>query len=322
MRPDQTSRGLPLALLASILIHLGIGLWFAIERHATPLYAGTPPLSQMPEDQYRKISLGDPDRSSMSLAWIGLDEMRPFDAPESEVDQAQFTPDPSMAGRLAQMQPLLQALAEAREIGESTRQAMTEAVQSARRVTGALAELFEAAATIAASETLPPPAETPKPEEVTVRDREETQTPAEKPTETAETGGSTSPSPQEGATGDAGEAGQADDREAPAAAINPVRVRDLGGPVEAQGLRIDTVRPFFHDITRLTASTQSPIFRLHFTREGRVRQVETIESSGRRDVDEAILNALFRWRARGEALNRISSESPEATIAIDIRILL
>lgn len=258
----------------------------------------------------------------MSLAWIGLDEMRPFDAPASEVDQAQFTPDPSMAGQLSQIQPLLQALAEARQIGESTRQAMTEAVQSARRVTGALAELLEAAATVAATETLPPPAEAPTPEDVTVREGEETETPAEQPTEIAETGGSTAPSPQEGATGDSGETGQADDREAPAAAVNPVRVRDLGGPVEAQGLRIDTVRPFFHDITRLTASTRSPIFRLHFSREGRVRQVETLESSGRRDVDEAILNALFRWRARGDALNRISSESPEATVAIDIRILL
>ena len=258
----------------------------------------------------------------MSLAWIGMDEMRPFDAPASEVDQAQFTPDPSMAGQIARLQPLLQTLAEAREIGESTRQAMTEAVESARRVAGALAELFDGAPSVAATETLPPPAETPTPEEVTVREGDETQTPVEEQTQTAETGGSPSPSEREGAAGDSGEAGQADDREAPAAAINPVRVRDLGGPVEAQGLRIDTVRPFFHDITRLTASTPSPIFRLHFTREGRVSRVETIESSGRRDVDEAILNALFRWRARGEALNRISSESSEATVAIDIRILL
>ncbi len=316
METDHSARGLAVALVLSVLLHLAAGLWFVIgpeDTNASPLDQTR---AEIPEDTFREIEVGDPDRTAMSLSWIGLDQMRPFDAPQAEVDQAQFTPDPAPQGAQASLQPLMERITEAQAQAAEARQIVTESLRSARQAAGSLAQLLDAvAANLGTTETIPSPGGSPSPE---VDEEQE-------PARAEESAPPPTPEPVvdvENPPGATGETGIADDRESPAVAIEPVRIRDLGGPLESQGLRIDTVRPVLHDITRLTGAPNHPIYRIHFNRSGKASDVEILSSSGRLDVDEAVRNALYRWRARGAALESLPAESPEATLAVEVRILL
>jgi TonB family protein len=111
----------------------------------------------------------------------------------------------------------------------------------------------------------------------------------------------------------------------------------MGKPIAGKGLEIKTVRPRFTQYTRIMTAPQSPVFRIHFRKDGTVERVETLRSSGVADVDRPVIDAIYKWRAVGEELGRLpdppnaaqggvgGSVSPGVkvpTISIEMRILL
>jgi hypothetical protein len=100
-------------------------------------------------------------------------------------------------------------------------------------------------------------------------------------------------SPAESAEGDGGD----DEREAPAVRMVTVDERELGEPLEGFGLRIITRRPRFSIYTELRARIGNPRAVVDFGTNGLVRRVEWVKRSGNTDVDAAVLNALYTWKA-------------------------
>lgn len=96
-----------------------------------------------------------------------------------------------------------------------------------------------------------------------------------------------------------------------------------GMPLTGKGIRIRTVVPRFSTTTRLTAVPRNPVVVIRFNRAGRVvkAEFENNQGTGYRDVDEPLLDAVYRWTAAGEQLNRIPAGTNE-TLTFRIRYLL
>ncbi len=78
-----------------------------------------------------------------------------------------------------------------------------------------------------------------------------------------------------------------------------------GQVVAAEGIEIKTARPQFSLTTALTAIPLNPIVSITFEPDGSVYDAKIIRSSGYADVDGPVLACLYRWRAGGEALQRL-----------------
>jgi hypothetical protein len=132
--------------------------------------------------------------------------------------------------------------------------------------------------------------------------------------------GPASPEVRLGAPGFAAEA------EADAAAIREaIDVRITPGRVlAAEGLRITTVRPQWSITTRAMALPRNPVVRVVFGREGNVLFAEFVrgQNSGDAAVDGPLIDALYRWRAKGERLAELSPTDPKAGLSISFRIIL
>lgn len=114
------------------------------------------------------------------------------------------------------------------------------------------------------------------------------------------------------------------DREAIAAAVHQAQaVRDWTKPLAGKGLRVTTVRPRMAVSTQMVASSAAdPVVRLWFGPDGKVKRVQTLRSSGSRQVDQAVVDAVYQWRAEGEELAGTKPGTPEATVWLDFRIVL
>ena len=96
-----------------------------------------------------------------------------------------------------------------------------------------------------------------------------------------------------------------------------------GRPAAAEGLEIITRRPEFSRVTRVMAApVRNPRLRVTFDRAGQVRNVEFIEATGIRDVDDPVQHAVYRWTARGRALAELPATDPLAGVTITVTILL
>lgn len=96
----------------------------------------------------------------------------------------------------------------------------------------------------------------------------------------------------------------------------------LGRPAASQGLEIITRRPSFTGLTVVTANPRNPLIRVVFGKTGEVVEVEVLETSGVRDIDEPVVNAAYLWKAKGPALERIKTDSLRGGLSVKIRILL
>lgn len=78
----------------------------------------------------------------------------------------------------------------------------------------------------------------------------------------------------------------------------------LGKPAAGQGLEVITVRPQFSVTTTLTTDPQRSSIDVVFGRDGTVLRAEFVQgkTTGYKEVDEPLLNAVYRWRAKGKAL--------------------
>lgn len=149
-----------------------------------------------------------------------------------------------------------------------------------------------------AEQTPPPPASPPPP--VSSRD----QIPAGKPVK-----------------GD--RPGEKSDRESTAASVNETVEVVPGRPAAAKGLEIKTIRPRWTETTKLVAVPRNPVVRVTFARSGRVSNAEFTagQNTGWRDVDEPLLDAIYRWTAKGEALRKLPA-AKDAGLTVEFRIVL
>lgn len=117
------------------------------------------------------------------------------------------------------------------------------------------------------------------------------------------------------------EAGERSERESdPTSVVNvPPESWKLGRPLAAHGLEIITRRPQFTELMRATASPRNPICEIRFDRTGTAVKASLLLSSGERGIDDAIVNALYGWKAKGERLQKLKGKD---TAAVRIRMIL
>lgn len=350
------SIAIPLALAGSIALHAGLGVAVGIRSIADDPVPGErlafADFSVPTEaEDTRFVPLGNPESHSSSLTWIGYEEFEEMWAPKSEVDQALQNPEepgspvepqvsvddsieqPATTTEPDPPTPTPETPAEPEpEERFVTLQEAPEAVSPEVEVPSDYSDLLELVDAIedltadiprfnpieAIRERRAALAARTDGEQVAAPEAEEPAAPPRPASEIAE-------NPENAAPADSGQSGEKAQREADAAAINPVRNDDLGRPLAAQGLTIRTVRPTFSNVTRATARPRNPIAQIDFRRNGKPIRVSIIRSSGHEQVDIEIRKALYSWRASGEALLQLPQsedrESP-AYVSIKLEILL
>lgn len=128
----------------------------------------------------------------------------------------------------------------------------------------------------------------------------------------------------------AGEVGVLSRREVVATRIKkaiPVDPHTPNAPVVGKGLEIITVRPRYTSAIRLSAVPTNPIVVMWFDARGRVAKAEFLKdgrkvySSGVVGVDEPLLNAIYRWRAKGAEIEALDPSDPRSLHEVSIKII-
>ncbi len=103
---------------------------------------------------------------------------------------------------------------------------------------------------------------------------------------------------------------------------------DLGRPLAGKGLEIKTVRPEWPASVRNTYRPRNAVVVIRFGADGKVRKAEFLrEPDGRKGtgasaVDGPLLDAVYRWTAKGERIDALDKNDPDTEIVIPIRMLL
>jgi hypothetical protein len=151
--------------------------------------------------------------------------------------------------------------------------------------------------------------------------------PAPPQTPDAQTPASTEVKPASAATGAPGTPGNPGPRGVPraglgkgeeaesmsdAAALETAVEIKPGRVLAGKGIQIKTVRPEWAITTRLRASPKNPVVKLTFGKSGRVIRASFVDghSSGDREVDGPLMDALYRWTAKGTVINNLPSPPP------------
>jgi hypothetical protein len=98
-------------------------------------------------------------------------------------------------------------------------------------------------------------------------------------------------------------------------------------PVVGEGLEIVTVRPRYTSAVRLSAVPKNPIVVMWFDATGKVSRAEFLRdgkrhySSGIVGVDEPLMNAIYRWRAKGKRIDALDADDPKSLVEVSIKIL-
>ena len=132
------------------------------------------------------------------------------------------------------------------------------------------------------------------------------------------------PSVAPATSGDGNKPGIVDDAEAEATALaDPVDVVVNGKVAAAKGLKIRTVAPEFATTTLLTARPRNPRVLITFSKSGKVSKAEFVPgmSTGFIDVDQPLLNAIYRWTAQGEPLAKLSAAGSRGELTIAVNVL-
>ena len=84
-----------------------------------------------------------------------------------------------------------------------------------------------------------------------------------------------------------------------------------GRPVATEGLEILTTRPQLSTTTLVLARPRNPTIAITFDAGGRVKLVEFLTDGGRvlnsgnRAVDDALIAAVYRWKAKGAQIDAL-----------------
>lgn len=93
----------------------------------------------------------------------------------------------------------------------------------------------------------------------------------------------------------------------------------LGKPVAGHGLELKPRKPDFTLLELMSARPRNPLIEISFPSSGIPKSAQLIEQTGNKNIDNAILNSLYAWRAKGKRLEELGEKE---TIKIRIRILL
>ena len=344
---------------ASVALHLIVAVMLVVSwpvDHAAK--ADPQPEADALDVLQQRIVLGDPDRvRNASMAWIGGEVALPMRAPELDVDQAA---ESRLAGLPSQPIPPAPAVAAASSPAEPSETAGESAADG--RTSGAVAPESVGAAEAAAAGSVDAIERFAQQLESLLNDGAELMLRLPMPTPVAASGQAADQEAASGSTGDSERGSESEaerrraeerptsrpedrpsrptpssasggerpsrpsDRETDASTTIRVETADLGQPISAQGLRIETTRPDFSGKARATLRPRHPLVEVTFGRDGRVTLVEIVQTSGHADdVDEPILTAVYNWRATGEAIEALKRVKPgqgPATVSVRIRIRL
>ena len=152
----------------------------------------------------------------------------------------------------------------------------------------------------------PKPAPTPTPE----ADGDEGDT---KGDATGEGDGPGEPAPESGNDADK-------DAEATSVIKVPASEWKQGKPLAAQGLNITTRRPQIPPTGWLSYRPKyNPVARIEFDRTGKPKRASLLVRSEEPNLDERLIDMLYRWRAKGARLRKLTGDQ---TVTIEIQLLL
>lgn len=335
--PDHPVEGdsrhrLALGIAVSLIAHVALFVTMVV---ASPLSRASRPLAEHPQNEEeqqpdREVPLGDFDSKVTSMSWIGYDEyQQQFSTEPSTVDQPQLTRTPRApvmahadAAQTTEAQPIPREPVQAQSLADASepREAQPEPDQALDE-TLALVEgpPIELAGDIAIDELLgeglPEPNEEDSPSpEATLSEAEPSQPQPEQQAQAA------APSPED--------PGEPSDKDVPFAARFEAKESELGKNIVSTGLTIKprkTTPTMYSHVTRALRSPWNPVFRIHFRANGSVDRVEVVETSKVPQVDSALMNLLYNWRAEGpqlESLREGTEDQRGETLPIEIRILL
>jgi hypothetical protein len=288
----------------SVVAHLGAAGVLAMNASTMPVIGVPPPPPALEPDRQR---LGIEESDASTITWLGFEEPTPHQARQAELDQAEF------------------AIAAAERLASEVQRAASEAPRAISALTEAMAR---EAARQSAQSGLEVPEFSERPADLVAGAPEaRPQTPGE--TGDREAAPASPAASEQAGEGDAAEDGAPivdpendgeQDRDSPARSTEaPVKV-EPGKPVAAEGLEIQTVRAKWTHTTLLTSRPKNPVIRVFFDREGRVAKAVFERSSGTKFVDEPLLNAVYQWRAKGDALAELTSEGEGSTIEVVFEI--
>ena len=128
----------------------------------------------------------------------------------------------------------------------------------------------------------------------------------------------------------AGEQAVISDREADALRRNALEyeVDGLNRPISGKGLEIKTVRPEWPVLVRQSYNPRNPVVVIRFGPDGKVKKAEFLrerdgaKGSGYEPVDGPIIDAVYRWTARGKPIDSLDKSDPDAEVLVSIRIIL
>ena len=295
-RPDSAAAlRWAVALIASVAVHLLLG-YLLVRGGVDPAR-----MAAAAEEQSQlsiPVKLGIERSQAVTPNWLGFETPTPNVAQPSPVEQSQLTRAQGTA---------LDNLA--RTMSAQVQAASSQAMADAQRVLEAFrAELAKAAAQ--AERNTPRPQPDPQPaSETPPQPHAEPQTePRSEPTEAQD-------DQQEGSPG------LQDTRAADASSV-PVEMRrsELGQVVAGKGLKINTTRLRLTDLQRAMGRPPSPLVEIFFDHTGKVSRARIPEGrgTGRADVDNALINAIYEWTAEGDRIGALGEADPPLLVRMRI----
>lgn len=293
-----------LCFLASVMLHAGVVGLLALlgARGDEAADVASVELDLLDED---RVKLGIERSRAVTMTWIGFETPTEHEAPLSAIDQAQLerasasgateapdTPAPGQDGAPAEASA-------PRPVGDWSNLApQIDIALDATRLRDLLQQMFEQAALAAEANA----------------------------STVADAGGEQTTQGESGPQTDT--SNKNSDREADAASRRrPVNVTP-GQPVAAEGLEIKTSRPRFTQLMRATLRPRNPKIDITFGPDGKAKFVRfvtedgRVQTSGSSDVDDVLINAMYRWTASGVAIDELDPADPDAGVTITLRIIL
>jgi hypothetical protein len=118
------------------------------------------------------------------------------------------------------------------------------------------------------------------------------------------------------------ESGNDADKDAEATSLIEVPASEWkqGKPLAARGLNITTRRPTIPVTSWLSYRPKyNPVARIEFDRTGKPKRASLVVRSQEPDLDERLIDMLYRWRAKGSRLKQLTGDQ---TVTIELQLLL
>ena len=301
------------SLLASLMLH---GLVAAVLLWSGSTAGAKGFALRVEEDEAearRQVNLGIEHSRAVTMTWIGFEEPTEHQARQSTTEQPSLSTGASAGSAPGEQAPSAggaQASSEATPAPAGDWSTLAEGATPAIPVSTMrelMAKLLEASSEAA---------------------QQAAQAQAETGTARSDTSGGDVPIEGPGGEADTVEGTPSDRQVDPTSRKRPVKVQP-GQTVAAEGLEIKTRRPQWTTLTRAISNPSNPRVDITFGPDGRVTLVRFVKdergrqmTTGYREVDEPLINAIYRWTASGEAIKALDKDDPDAGVVITMDILL